>query len=545
MGKRAGSSSRLELVAALSDGLSRGRPVDALLRWLFTESGGVDRVYVLGEEVRGGRLRSRFTWALTGGAPPHRAFDAADLGPLGPPLRRGEALAHPARDFAPETQAILDDAGILSLCLVPVRVLDGCFGLVAFADCQEARAYSDEEVSFLRTTAALLGGHLARARMRTLLVEAEAQHRKLVDNLHEIIFETAADTTITFLNRAWERRLGYAVEESLGTSMVDYLAPEGREAAEAEVFAAVAAGDESCLHEASYVAKSGERRWMQVFCHFTRDEQGALTGMLGTMTDITDQRWAEEAIRRHQLDESLSTLAGGIAHDLNNVLHGMLGAVEILKRDHAADPAAADLLDAIQTSGERMGDMTRQLLAYARGGRYEAAVLDVSAVLRDALKLASLPPQVRVTVDTSPPARVEGDRGLLFQVLLNLIINAFESMEQGGELRIEVDAVTLESSDPLVRQWTLRPGPYVRLSFIDGGGGIEPLALKRIFEPFFSTKARGRGLGLAAARGIVAKHSGAITVESELGRGSTFRVFLPRHDGELESPAAESGRDRG
>jgi signal transduction histidine kinase/CheY-like chemotaxis protein len=255
---------------------------------------------------------------------------------------------------------------------------------------------------------------------------------------------------------------------------------------------------------------------------------------------VTERRAAEEALRKRQLDESLSTLAGGIAHDFNNVLHGMMTAAGLLARRHAADEGSAELLSIIRTSGERMSDMTRQLLAYARGGSYERMRLDPVQLVDDALKIgrARIPPDVKLELRSSiEGALVEGDRGQLFQVVLNLVVNAVEAMSDGGTLRIGVGAIGIEPDDALARASVLSAGLYVALTFEDEGVGIDPVILPRIFEPFVSTKSKGRGLGLAASRGIISAHGGAITVESEKGRGSRFRVLLPLHGGSIAEDA--------
>ena len=539
-------SSLLDVLAGLAGLLSRGRSIDlgSTLR-LIGEAVGVDRMYLFENDVEPetGRTRctQRFEWAHTSVSPEidnptlvQLAYaDASDV--LEDVLRRGEAFAGVTRELEPKLRAVLEPQGILSVCLVPVMIDEQLWGFVGFDDCHCEREWTAEEVTFLQLIAAIVGGSVAREQIRSALRETEAQYRYLVDNVHEVIFETDRERRITFLNRSWERQLGYRIDESLGAPLVEFIEPDRRAIVLREVDETIGGGSNTYRHAAPFIAKSGEQRWMQILCRFKRDEHGAVTGVLGTMTDVTERRWAEEAMRRQQLDESLSTLAGGIAHDFNNVLHGMLAAVQILALDHAEDPRSAELLDAIRTSGERMADMTSQLLAYSRGGSHEAAPLDPQTLVEDALKIARLPPNVRVVLAPPPApfACVEGDRGQLFQVVLNLVVNAVEAMERGGELRIDVRALELDAADALVRDRTLKAGSYVRLSFADGGRGIDPAARSRIFDPFFSTKARGRGLGLAAARGIAAKHGGTITVESELGRGSTFHVVLPRHEGAL------------
>jgi PAS domain S-box-containing protein len=550
----------LDVLAAIAGMLSRGSSIDfeATMR-LIGQAVGVDRMYLfengVDPETGAAVCSQRFEWAdgsvsaeIDNPVLQNLPYDSvSDV--LEETLRRGDVFSGITRELGAKSRAILEPQGILSICLVPVTFDGELCGIVGFDDCHTERVWTDEEISILRLIAAIVGGYYSREQMQAALARSESQYQYIVDNVHEVIFECDARARILFVNRAWETLLGYGVDECVGHRIFDFIVPEARDRALDDAALAVASGVEEHWQEARFVGRDGEERWMRMVCRFRRDERGELTGVLGTMVDITVRRWAEEMLRRRQLDESLSTLAGGIAHDFNNVLHGILTAASVLARRHGGDPATSELVSVIQTSGERMADMTGQLLAYARGGVYETALLDPAQLVDDALKIgrARVPPNVRLEVRSSlPESQVEGDRGQLFQVVLNLVVNAVEAMRQGGALRIAIDGVELGPCDGLVRERVIARGSYVRLSFTDEGEGIAADALPRIFEPFFSTKAQGRGLGLAAARGVVASHGGTVTVESELGRGSTFHVLLPRRDGAAAAqepePAGEGGR---
>jgi two-component system cell cycle sensor histidine kinase/response regulator CckA len=545
----------LDVLAAIAGMLSRGRviDVDAALREIG-EAVGVDRVYLFESSTEEGLGRllcsQRFEWAAGSVSaeidnPALQRLPYEDIGPdFERALRAGEVVASLTRDVEPTFRALLEPQGVLSVCIVPVMVEEHVWGFVGFDDCHEERVWSADEISVLRLIAAVLGGHYWREQMRSALATREAQYRYLLDNVDEVILEADADGRLTFLNRAWEKHFGFAVDDSLGRNLFDFADGEDAAVLRAAFEAAVEGTGPGLSREARFRTPDAERRWVQLSLRFQRDVEGRIAAILGTLEDVTERRWAEEALRRQQLEQSLSTLAGGIAHDLNNVLHGMLTAAEILARRNREDARSAELLSIITTGGERMADMTRQLMAYARGGVYETMLLDPLQLVEDALKIGrgKLPAHVQVElVALLDDVRVRGDRGQLFQVLLNLLVNAVEAMGDGGVLRIEVEEAVLAGPDVLVRERIVSEGSYVRISFVDQGHGIDPHLLPRIFEPFFSTKSQGRGLGLAAARGIVASHGGAISVESEVELGSTFHVLLPRVDaviGRVHEPAS-------
>jgi PAS domain S-box-containing protein len=545
----------LDILAAVASMLSRGEQVDLdqTLR-LIGQAVGVDRMYLFENHVdptTGKTLCSqRFEWA-------HDAVSAEIDNPrlqdlpydaisdrLEAVLRRGEVFAAAAHELDPEGERgmreVFEAQGIRSACIVPVMIDEELWGFVGFDDCHRTRIWRDEEIAVLRIVAAILGGHHSRERMRSDLAAAARQYRDVVDNVQEVIFECDAEGRLTFLSRAWETTLGHPVEESLGRRFVDFLLPSELERVARDTEATLRDGRAECFHELRFATEDGRERLLQVLCRLRRDDTGAPIGALGTLRDVTEQRCLEERLRQRQLDESLSTLAGGIAHDFNNVLHGLLAATEALERRGGAD--ADELLGVIRTSGERMADLTSQLLAYARGGGYEVAPLAPDRLVSDALTIARgrIPPHVALEVD-APDVDwvVDADRGQLFQVLLNLVMNAVESMRRGGRLGVRIDAVDLAPSDPFAREHRLNPGAYASIEVADDGDGIDEALLPRIFDPYFSTKAQGRGLGLAAAKGIAASHGGTITVQSRRGAGSTFRLLLPRRPAPRGADRAE------
>lgn len=270
------------------------------------------------------------------------------------------------------------------------------------------------------------------------------------------------------------------------------------------------------------------------------DDQGRVRGAVGGFVDITARRQAEEdrrvvegRLQEMQKVESLGILAGGVAHDFNNLLTGIMGNAGLARLEVRDDSPIASYLDHIEKSSTRAADLCRQMLAYSGRGRFMIKTVDIGELIEDAVGLVrrSFFGKVRVVRDIGrevPKVRVDPTQ--IQQVVMNLLINAGEAIgEREGEILVRTRRIrAVRGSFDRWKHYTEMPeGDYVQLEVVDQGCGMTPETLARVFDPFFSTKFTGRGLGLAAVLGIVRGHKGAIAVESEIGRGTTFRVALP------------------
>jgi PAS domain S-box-containing protein len=282
--------------------------------------------------------------------------------------------------------------------------------------------------------------------------------------------------------------------------------------------------------EAQVTAASGERRWVRSLGEAIRDETGAIVAVEGAMQDITEQKKMEAQFLRAQRMESVGTLAGGIAHDLNNVLTPVLMSVDLL-RTSLDEQERHELLDGVEAATRRGADMVRQVLTFARGVEGQRIAVAVERVLREVRRICqeTFPRNidVRLHVDEALPS-VLGDSTQIQQVLINLCVNARDAMPDGGVLTIagntrHVDAQYLSGGVEAA------PGPYLVVTVGDTGIGMAPAILDRIFEPFFTTKevGKGTGLGLSTSAAIVKSHRGFMRSYSEPGVGSQFRVYFP------------------
>jgi signal transduction histidine kinase len=260
-----------------------------------------------------------------------------------------------------------------------------------------------------------------------------------------------------------------------------------------------------------------------------------------------EKRQAEAALRRAQKLESLGVLAGGIAHDFNNLLVAMLGQTSLALAKLPLESSARNHVEKAVKAAERAADLTRQMLAYSGRGQFEIRLVNLNALIRENLHLFEVAVPKNVQLRAQPAEAlplIEADAGQMQQVIMNLIINAAEAIgERPGVVTVITGARTLHEDDSQQWQYTsepLPPGRYVTLEVRDNGSGMDAETLSRIFDPFFTTKFTGRGLGLAAVLGIVRGHHGGLRVDSEVGRGTTFRLAFPAastEDGTLQARA--------
>jgi nitrogen-specific signal transduction histidine kinase len=270
------------------------------------------------------------------------------------------------------------------------------------------------------------------------------------------------------------------------------------------------------------------------------NEKGDYLGANGLFQDITERRNEEDALRQTQKLESLGVLAGGIAHDFNNLLTAILGNLNLAQTFISKDSAALPYLENVEMTVLRAADLTRQMLAYSGKGRFVVMAHDLNQVVQEMTNLlqVSIPKKTALRFRLSPDVLpIEADAAQVHQVVMNLVINASDAIgELEGAITVATRLESLREGEiPAANPGrTLPAGPYAVLEVIDSGCGMDPTVLERIFDPFFSTKASGRGLGLSAMLGILRGHAAGIRIQTEVGRGSTFTIFIPLA---LEKPA--------
>jgi PAS domain S-box-containing protein len=353
------------------------------------------------------------------------------------------------------------------------------------------------------------------------------EQAELLDHARDAISVRDLENRIRFWNKGAERIYGWTEEEAIGRETALLLKVDQGQFDEARrtVFE-----KGSWSGELRAVRKDGKELIMEGHWNLVRNGQGAPKGILVIGTDVTEKKKVEGQLLRAQRMESIGTLAGGIAHDLNNVLAPILMSIEILKRN-IADERSRRLFGTLEASARRGADMVKQILTFARGVEGERMLLQPRHLLKDVEKIATetFPKTIQIRTDAASDLwSVSGDATQLHQVLLNLGVNARDAMPHGGVLTLGAANVEIDS-DYARLNVDAKLGPYVVLSVTDTGTGMPPAVIEKIFEPFFTTKevGKGTGLGLSTSHAIVKSHGGFVHVYSEVGKGTVFKVYLP------------------
>jgi len=408
------------------------------------------------------------------------------------------------------------------------------FSLVTFCFALVGRV-----VSHMRETLRTRNIQLAKEIDERKRAQEQTQFRKayfegLVDNMPDAIAMFDDAGMITEVNSRFTGMFGYSEKEAVGKNISDLVGPPDR-LEEAHAYRRRITSGEIVDVETVRMSKDGSLidvslRSAPVIVDHHR------IGHFVIYRDISPRKQAE--IERSRLEsqlqqsrkmEAIATLAGGIAHQFNNALTAIIGNLELLEIEHCGDGKILPQLRDMKTSGHHMAHLTSQLLAYARGGKYNVTTLCLSDFAADTLPLLehTLKPGIRVETDFPPDIRrIKADRTQMQMVLSALVSNATEAMDGPG--RIRISARNIDVDPTLMRDFPdLKPGPYVCLSIADDGKGMDSETRQRIFEPFFTTHFFGRGLGMPAVYGIVTNHQGIIEVDSELGKGTEVRIYLP------------------
>jgi len=373
-----------------------------------------------------------------------------------------------------------------------------------------------------------------RKQAEEALRESRERFRELAELLPETIFETDMNGNLTFVNRSAFKQFGYETEDfEKGLNAFDMIEPSDRERA-VDNAQKVLHGDSVGINE--YTAQRSDGSSFSVLLHSAAIvREGKPIGLRGFIIDITEKKKLEMQLQQASRMEAIGTLAGGIAHDFNNLLMCIQGNVSLILLNMGSNHPYHEKLRSIEQYVQQGSDLTRQLLGFAQGGKYEVKPTNLNELIRkSSVMFGRTKREIRIhrkLNETLWP--VEVDRGQIEQVLLNLYVNAWQAMADGGDLYLETDNITLE--DRYVRMMGLKPGRYVRTAVTDTGIGIDEDTQRRIFDPFFTTKemGRGTGLGLASAYGIIRNHDGIISVQSEAGKGAMFTILLPATDREI------------
>jgi PAS domain S-box-containing protein len=453
-------------------------------------------------------------------------------------LKCGDAVA--LRDAtAVPSEALLDKSfvgarGVSGLLLIPVASSRGeLLGFVGFETTREPGRWPGEDIEALLVIADIIRAFWERQ-------SAETEHVRLVTAIEqagEAIVVTDPDGNIQYVNPAFERVTGYSRDEAVGKN------PRMLKSGE----------HDAAFYEGLWETLSGGSVWTGRFVNRrkdgtvyheeatispVRDATGRTVNYVATKRDVTRELEIEEQLRQSQKMEAIGQLAGGIAHDLNNILTVVNGHAELLAMSLSGqEQPRRDALE-ISKAGQRAGSLVQQILAFSRKQLLQPRVLSLNEVVTGVEEMLRrlIGESIEMAAVKAPDlGSVEADPSQLEQIVMNLAVNSRDAMPSGGRLRIETANVEIDAGNR-EHHPGVGPGRYVMLAVTDTGTGMDAETKKRIFEPFFTTKGKGKGtgLGLATVYGIVKQSGGDVGVQTEPGRGTTFRIYLPRVDREAE-----------
>ncbi|MDD2541758.1 MAG: PAS domain S-box protein [Desulfuromonadaceae bacterium] len=394
---------------------------------------------------------------------------------------------------------------------------------------ERTQQLSEANTRLQRTNDELAKEILEHTHAEEALRESEAHYRLLAEEASDVIWQLDSDYRFTYISPADERLRGFKADEVIGRHVFEFLTEEGitelqkmaRIRLEAEQ-RGIKVGTQT--FEAEHQCKDGRWIWVEISYTSKRDAYGAVTGFHGISREITERKERDKELLKIEKLESLGALAGGIAHDFNNILTGIMGNISFAQMFLDPTHKSRNPLAEAEKASVRAGELAHQLLTFARGGEPVKKVFSLQHLINESISLFLRGSNVKGIIEIPDSIHaIEADEGQMNQACHNIIINAAQSMPEGGTLTVTAQNEMLYNANAM----NLPGGSYVRLSFADQGSGISDAHLKKIFDPYFTTKTDGNGLGLASVHSIVSRHGGHIGVNSVTGKGTTFTIHLP------------------
>jgi len=368
------------------------------------------------------------------------------------------------------------------------------------------------------------------------LRESEEKYRTILESIEEGYFETDLEGNLTFFSNPFCKIIGYPRRQLIGVNTCRYTTPETAEKMNRITAKLLESGMTKNITSYDVIRPDDTKVMLELSFSLLENPGEGPSGFKGVLRDVSARKKTEKEkhkletqIQQAQKMESIGTLAGGIAHDFNNILMGIQGNASLMLLKIDSEHPNYEKIKNIETYVQNGTTLTKQLLGFARRGKYLVKATDLNEIIdKSSALFARTKKEIRVNTNLHESIwTVEVDRGQIEQVLLNLYVNAWQAMLDGGDLYLRTENVILDRS--YVKPYKVEPGQYVKISITDTGVGIDKVTQQRIFEPFFTTKemGRGTGLGLASVYGIIKSHGGYINVYSELNQGTTFTVYLP------------------
>jgi two-component system, cell cycle sensor histidine kinase and response regulator CckA len=393
---------------------------------------------------------------------------------------------------------------------------------------QRTAQLSETNTNLQRANEALTKEIAEHQRAQDALVESEAHYRLLTESASDVVWQLDGDFRFTYVSPADQRLRGYRPDEVIGSHIYQLFNEAGiaaiKEAVRQREEAEQSGRSGTITFEAQQRCKDGRWIWSEINSTPQRDASGKITGFHGISREITERKEHEKEMLKIERLESLGALAGGIAHDFNNILSGIMGNLSLAQAFLDATHRSAQPLAEAEKSSVRAAELARQLLTFASGGEPVKQLISLQHLVSETVSLVLRGSNIKGKVEIPDSVHaIKADEGQIKQVIHNIAINAAQAMPEGGTLIVTAQNETLGTENSPA----LPSGSYVRLSFTDQGCGIADADQNRIFDPYFTTKPSGRGLGLASVHSIVKRHGGKVGVSSAPDKGTTVTIKLP------------------
>jgi len=366
------------------------------------------------------------------------------------------------------------------------------------------------------------------------LKKREEKYRELVESSSDIVWEVNIDGSFTYISPQVEHHLGYKPDEVLGKTPFSFMHPKVADVIAEQFHSIATKGIPFNNLESPFISKTGQHLIFETSGNPIKDATGNITGYRGIDRDVTEKKLLQEQLNQSSKMDAIGQISGGVAHDFNNILTGIMAAGELLKTDKSVplNEKQSKYIEMILKASTRAADLTAKLLAFGRKGKISSSSLDIHKIIDESVEIlqSTIDKKIKITIFKNARFHtISGDISAIQNAIINLGINASDAMPDGGEITITTKNIELDKSFCKSSQFKISPGIYFELEFRDTGQGIPLDNQKKIFEPFFTTKSQGKGtgLGLASVYGTVQDHHGAISVTSNEGAGTIFHIDLP------------------
>ncbi|MDY0220792.1 MAG: ATP-binding protein [Desulfobacterium sp.] len=451
-------------------------------------------------------------------------------------LGKGEiVIVNPLSGYENQTESCGIKKNDFTL-VVPLFTGNHWYGFLGFEELKSLHAWHPMEIEIITTAAEMIGGYIEKELYIRALIKDEERYRSIIENINEGYYEIDFNGVFTFANKRLCRMTRKVYNHFIGMNLYTLVPPETGNIIRGIANQVYETGVPSGLNQTQFIREDGSKVVYEFSITLIEDANGGKKGFRGIVRDVTEtlnrekkQKELEEKYFEVQKLESIATLAGGLAHEFNNLLMGIQGNTSLLLVKYHSDPAVADKVINIERSIKRGSEITNKLLGFARSGKYQETQIDLGRLLNEVCDLfGKTRIDIRIHQRYQPGLwPITGDFSQVEQIFLNLLLNASQAMPQGGEIRILAENHSVEETFAFLHDSD--PGDYVMVKVADTGIGMDETTRKRVFEPFFTTmeRHRGTGLGLASVYGIVKNHSGIITLESKRGKGTCFMIYFP------------------